>query len=217
MVEAYAPPPDTGLDILFEDPWLLVLNKPAGLLSVPGRGAEKQDCLARRVQARYPEALIVHRLDMETSGLLVMARDPQTHRLLSRAFEQRQVQKRYIAVASGLLEVTAGDIDLPLITDWPNRPRQKVDQEAGKPALTHYRVLAVDPSLGQTRVELTPVTGRTHQLRLHLLALGHPIVGDRLYAADRGRKARLLLHAEQLLLTHPHTGECLELHCPCPF
>lgn len=217
MAEAYAPPPDTGLDILFEDPWLLVLDKPGGLLSVPGRGEAKQDCLARRVQACYPEALIVHRLDMETSGLLVMARDPQTHRLLSRAFERRQVQKRYIAVASGLMTATAGDIDLPLITDWPNRPRQKVDHAAGKPALTHYRVLAVDESLEQTRVELTPVTGRTHQLRVHLLALGHPIVGDGLYAADDGRKARLHLHAEQLILTHPHTGECLELHSPCPF
>lgn len=219
MAEIYTPPADTGLDVLFQDPWLLVLNKPSGLLSVPGRGEQKQDCLARRVQSRYPDALTVHRLDMETSGLMLMARDVETHRLLGQAFERREVEKHYIAVVAGLIEETSGSIGLPLISDWPNRPRQKVDHQAGKPALTRYQVMARDQPRCRTRLELTPLTGRTHQLRVHLQALGHPILGDSLYADAQSavQADRLLLHAQQIAFVHPHTGEPLSFQCSCPF
>lgn len=219
MAEPYRPPADTGLDLVHEDEWLLVLNKPAGLLSVPGRGADKQDSLAHRVQSRYPGARVVHRLDMETSGLLLMARDRETQRLLGQAFEHRQVGKRYSAVVAGLVSTASGSIELPLIADWPNRPRQKVDKARGKPALTHYRVLARDTALQRTRISLTPVTGRSHQLRVHLQSIGHPIIGDRLYAIEQAhlQAERLLLHAERLSLRHPRSGEPVAFHCPCPF
>ncbi len=208
----YQPPPDTGLEILYLDDSLLICNKPAGLLSVPGRGKAHQDCLLHRLQQRHPEVLLVHRLDMETSGLLVFARTPGAQRTLSMAFAARQVDKRYIAVVAGLLAADQGSVDLPLITDWPNRPRQKVDHEIGKPSLTKYRVLARDEAGQCTRVALSPVTGRSHQLRVHMLALGHPILGDRLYGAPppAGGTSRLLLHAEWLALPHPQTGARIE-------
>ncbi len=215
----YLPPPDTGLDILFQDPYLLVLNKPSGLLSVPGRGADKQDSLAWRVQQQYPEALTVHRLDMETSGLIVMARNAEVHRQMSQIFEQRKVNKRYVAIVDGLIGQPEGNIDLPLITDWPNRPRQKIDHNHGKPAQTRYRVLSQERELHTTRVELQPVTGRSHQLRVHMLALGHAILGDRLYgnSTAQDKAERLLLHAGELVFQHPVSQEPLRFTLDAPF
>lgn len=215
---ACPPSPPSGFHLLYADEAILALDKPAGLLSVPGRGEDKQDCLSARVQARYPEAQIVHRLDMATSGILLMARGTQMQRLLSIAFQARAIEKRYIAVVSGLLAADEGSIDYPLAADWPQRPRQKVDLAAGKPSLTHWRVLARDPALRRTTLELTPVTGRSHQLRVHLQAIGHPILGDALYASgEDAAHARLMLHASELRLTHPGTGAALQIQCPAPF
>lgn len=213
----YQPPPDTGLALLYEDEHLLAVDKPAGLLSVPGRGERMADCLSARVQARFPDALVVHRLDMDTSGLVLMARGPLMQRLLSQQFMSRQVDKRYEAVVHGVLARGEGEIDLPLITDWPRRPRQKVDAETGKPSLTRFRLLRC--MADSSRVSLEPVTGRSHQLRVHLMALGHPIVGDDLYGppGDRARAGRLMLHACDVALAHPVSGQALKLVCPCPF
>lgn len=215
---AYCPPPHSGLDLVYQDDYLLAVNKPTGLLSVPGRGAGMDDCLVARVQAAFPDALIAHRLDMSTSGLLLLARGADMHRRLSKLFETRQVEKRYLAVVAGCLANDAGEIDLPLICDWPNRPRQMVDFAIGKPSLTHYRVLERNPAQDTTRVELAPVTGRSHQLRVHMASLGHPILGDDLYGgAATERAERLLLHAMDLCLPHPSTAALLSLHCPPPF
>jgi tRNA pseudouridine32 synthase/23S rRNA pseudouridine746 synthase len=209
---------------LYADEQLLVLDKPAGLLCVPGRGADKQDCLAARVQAVLPDALVVHRLDTATSGLWLMARGAQVQRILSDAFAKRQVSKRYVAVVAGRLEVSlpAGDwalIDLPIAADWPNRPLRIIDAEHGKPSQTRWRVLAYDPQADSTRVELEPITGRSHQLRVHLQALGHPILGDALYAQPdvQARAPRLLLHASELRFAHPATGQVLAFSSPAPF
>lgn len=217
-MSAYVPPPDTGLSVVHADDALVVVDKPAGLLSVPGRGDDKADCLASRVQAEFPDALIVHRLDMSTSGLLVLARGEAVHRELSRLFRERQVAKRYVAVVAGRLAADAGEVDLPLICDWPNRPRQKVDFAIGKPSLTRFRRLAHDAAADTTRVELEPVTGRSHQLRVHLASLGHPILGDDLYGgAATDRAARLLLHAMDLSFVHPSTAAVVHFHCHAPF
>ncbi|MBS1190676.1 MAG: pseudouridine synthase, RluA family [Rhodocyclaceae bacterium] len=213
----YSPPPHQGLDIVYAEESFLVVNKPSGLLSVPGRGEDKQDCLAARVQAEYPEALIVHRLDMETSGLLVLARSEEAHRRLSRLFRERRVDKRYIAIVAGRLETAAGEVNLPLICDWPNRPRQKVDFELGKPSLTRFRVLGYDPAADATRVELEPITGRSHQLRVHMQSLGHPILGDPLYGPPAGRSPHLLLHAACLAFPHPFDDETRAFSSPPPF
>lgn len=217
----HATPRNAGQGVVYSDAALLLVNKPAGLLSVPGRGEDKQDCLARRVQAEYPDALIVHRLDMATSGLLVLARGKAMQRRLSTQFANRQVDKRYVAVVNGLPPLASGEIDLPLAADWPNRPRQKVDRLAGKPSRTRYQVLSHDPVANTTRLALWPDTGRTHQLRVHLLAIGHPIVGDGLYAwaggAACGAGARLLLHAESLAFAHPETARPMAFCCPAPF
>ena len=215
----YRPPPHTGLDILFQDQSLLVLNKPSGLLSVPGRGPDKQDSLAWRVQQEYPDALTVHRLDMETSGLVVMAKNTQIHRQMSLLFQEREVHKQYIAVVDGVIEQMDGKIDLPLITDWPNRPKQKIDHDKGKPSVTHYKVIALDQRQSTTRVELQPVTGRTHQLRVHMQSMGHAILGDRLYASERvlSKANRLLLHACTLAFRHPLTHESLHFTSDDPF
>lgn len=212
-------PPQGPLVVLYEDASLLVLDKPAGLLSVPGRGPEHADCLASRVQARYPDALIVHRLDMATSGLLVMARGKAMERQLSISFQQRAVDKCYEAVVAGQLQPGQGDVHLPLITDWPNRPRQMVDHTLGKPSHTGYTVLGYDPQQHTSRVALVPHTGRSHQLRVHMQALGHPILGDDLYAdpASRAAAPRLLLHASHLTLPHPASGERLVFDSPAPF
>jgi tRNA pseudouridine32 synthase/23S rRNA pseudouridine746 synthase len=218
-MDDYQPPVDTGLDVLFVDETLLVVDKPSGLLSVPGRGEHKQDCLITRVQREYADALIVHRLDMETSGLLMLARGKEAHRHLSALFQKRAVQKQYIAVVDGVLKKCSGVIDLPLICDWPNRPRQKVDHELGKPSRTLFTVLGPGLDAQSTRVELLPETGRSHQLRVHMQALGHPILGDRLYAdaAAQARSAYLLLHAQTLGFIHPSTGEQLSITCKAPF
>lgn len=215
----YTPPMHTGLDIAYADSALLIVNKPSGLLSVPGRGERFQDSLASRVMLEYPQALIVHRLDMQTSGLLVMALGPQAHRDLSALFQTRQVHKRYVAQVAGLMLADHGEVALPLITDWPHRPRQKVDWTEGKPALTRWQVASRDALHDTTRVELEPVTGRSHQLRVHMMSIGHAIVGDPLYASDavRARADRLLLHAAELKFQHPQTGEWVHVVSPIPF
>ncbi|MBL0727428.1 RluA family pseudouridine synthase [Piscinibacter sp. HJYY11] len=202
---------------LFLDETLVVVDKPAGLPSVPGRPAELHDCMASRVQAEVPDALVVHRLDMATSGLLVFARSKAAQRALGAAFARRDVAKRYVAVVAGEMHDDEGEIDLPLIADWPNRPLQKVDNAMGKPSVTRYRVIARQP--GRTRVALMPVTGRSHQLRVHLQALGHPIVGDGLYAPPEvaAQSPRLLLHAHTLAFAHPLSGEALSFESPLPF
>ena len=211
------PPPDFSL--LYDDTALLIVNKPTRLLSVPGRGEEKQDCLIRRVQTRYPDALIVHRLDFDTSGLIVLARGKQMHRCLSILFQERQVEKRYIALVDGRLTPSCGEVNLPLLVDWPNRPLHRVDFENGKPSLTRYRVLDELPEQDASRVELIPETGRTHQLRVHMQALGHPILGDPLYACavSKSKADRLLLHAEYLAFNHPESGKPLSFHCAADF
>lgn len=208
-----------------EDEALLVLVKPAGLLCVPGRGPLKQDALSRRARQHWPGALVVHRLDQATSGLVLMARDPATQRQLGAAFERREVLKHYEAVVRGLPpEPAPGEdwqlIAAPLAADWPERPKQKVDPAHGKPSQTLWRVLAHDPATRTARLALRPLTGRTHQLRLHLAHIGHPIVGDALYgddADDAAPGSRLLLHACGLRLRHPRTGLWLQCSSPPPF
>ena len=205
-------------------PWLLhadthwiVADKPAGLPAVPARAEHLRDCFSARVQALYPDALVVHRLDMATSGLMLLARGADTQRRLSRAFESRNVHKRYVAVVQGQMEGDNGRIELPLGADWPNRPKQQVDALHGKPSLSHWRVLSREAT--STRVELTPVTGRTHQLRVHLAAICHPILGDALYAPPevQALAPRLLLHATVLELAHPASGEAARFDSPPPF
>lgn len=207
------------LDLRHVDAARVVIDKPPGLLSVPGRGPDKQDCAWARVQARFADALIVHRLDQGTSGLIVYARGEAMQRALSEAFAARLVDKRYEAVVHGLIARDAFEIDLPLIVDWPNRPRQMIDHERGKPSLTRVRVLARDAATNTTRVELEPVTGRSHQLRVHLLAIGHPILGDALYAPPEvlAQAPRLLLHARDLSLPAMLDAPALSLHSPPAF
>ena len=196
----------------------LIVDKQSGLLSVPGRGPERADCLIARLHECYPEVLAVHRLDMDTSGLLVVARNAETHSALSRQFRDRQVDKRYRAIVAGLIGSDSGEIDLPLICDWPNRPRQMVDHAIGKPSLTRYRVVARHPASDCTEVDLEPVTGRSHQLRVHMAALGHPILGDDLYAgAAYERAPRLLLHASWIAFAHPRHGQPCEFETTPPF
>ncbi|WP_088287179.1 RluA family pseudouridine synthase [Ideonella sp. A 288] len=201
------------------DDAIIVADKPAGLLAVPGRGADKADCLAARVQAVHADAQVVHRLDMATSGLMLMARGADLQRQLSMAFAQRRIDKVYVAVVDGLLADDAGEIDLPIGADWLQRPRRQVDRLAGKPSLTCWRVLGRDLAAGRTRLSLEPVTGRTHQLRVHLSAIGHAIVGDALYASPDVAAAapRLLLHACHLSLEHPVQRTRCRFDSPAPF
>ncbi len=215
-MSAYAPPLER-LTILHADEALIAVDKPSGLLSVPGRGEDKADCAVSRVQQDYPDALTVHRLDMATSGLLLLARGKEMQRALSGLFERGEVTKRYIAEVWGVPELSSGEIDLPLITDWPNRPLQKIDHEAGKPSRTLYETLSASGT--SARLLLTPLTGRSHQLRVHLAAIGHPILGDEFYAHPEARAAapRLCLHAAALSFRHPLSGETLDLESPCPF
>jgi tRNA pseudouridine32 synthase/23S rRNA pseudouridine746 synthase len=213
----------SDFDLIYEDSALLVFNKPSGLLSVPGKGLEKADCLRTRVQQVYPEALTVHRLDMSTSGILLMARSAALHRTLSIAFQDREVKKRYVAVVDCHMQENSSQewqlIDKPIATDWINRPLMKIDPIEGKPSQTHYKIVSYDAATDTTRLELAPITGRTHQLRVHLQSLGHPILGDHLYASPEvmAKSARLMLHASQLTLTHPVTNQPLELRCEVPF
>jgi tRNA pseudouridine32 synthase/23S rRNA pseudouridine746 synthase len=205
----YAPPLDPYLTILYQDEDILVLDKPAELLTVPGKALEHRDSLQIRVQRVFPTATIVHRLDMATSGILIMALNKPAHVNLSRQFENRLTSKTYFARVFGHIERDSGKIDLPLICDWPNRPKQMVDHEHGKPSQTHWQVIQRDAK--STLVELTPITGRSHQLRVHMLALGHPILGDRLYAHQEAKvnNPRLCLHAQMHEFSHPVSGEKL--------
>lgn len=217
-----------NIDVVYSDAHLAVLNKPSGLLSVPGRGEDKQDCLIARALQIWSDALTVHRLDMATSGLMVVARGPDVQRQLSMAFAQREVHKMYEAVVDGSPPHAIDpptdalgwqDIHMPLLIDWPNRPRSKVDWENGKPSHTQWRRKSGMLMAGATRLELQPITGRTHQLRLHMMAMGHAILGDTLYASPEvcARAPRLYLHARQLQFKHPITAEWLSFDSAVPF
>jgi len=201
--------------LVHEEAEMVVVDKPAGLLSVPGRGEAGKDNLTTRVQANWPDALVVHRLDQATSGLIVFARGAAAQRALSVAFAERRVYKRYEAVVHGVVAADVGDVALPLMVDWPNRPRQIVHLEQGKPALTRWRVL--ERGAARTRIQLEPVTGRSHQLRVHMQALGHAIVGDELYGPQPPHTSRLLLHAAELHLPHPGRPEVLRFSSRVPF
>lgn len=202
MIENYLPP-QSPLDIIYKDDDIVVLNKPSGLLSVPGRDPKHHDCIQYRAQKEFKNALIVHRLDMDTSGIIVMALNKKAQRYLSIQFQERKVEKKYIARVYGHLNDEEGLIDLPLICDWPNRPKQKVDYNMGKPSQTRWRTLG--KTRNETRVLLMPITGRSHQLRVHLMSINHPILGDRFYAHEKalGMSSRLCLHATSLTIKHP--------------
>ena len=218
--DVYRPPPDVGLEVLHAEPAFVVLAKPAGLLSEPGRGADKRDSLLIRAQAVWPDARIVHRLDMLTSGVIVLARETLAHASLSEAFRERAVDKRYEALVHGRPAHDEGEVALPLVVDWPNRPRQVVCHDTGKPSLTRYRVLGQTALAGVgvlTRIALAPVTGRTHQLRVHLAALGCPIAGDPFYGLAGDAAPRMMLHACRLDLPHPLTGAPLSFSSAVPF
>jgi len=211
----YAPPTDP-LDILHHDHELVVVNKPAGLLSVPGKGAHLADCLMSRVQEAFPTALLVHRLDRDTSGVMIFALTPHAQRHLGLQFEKRQAKKSYVARVAGLLAPKSGVVDLPLTVDWPNRPLQKVCHANGRAAWTEWRVLRQGEN--ESRVRLNPKTGRSHQLRVHMLSLGHPILGDPLYASGAARAyPRLMLHSEELRLRHPDGGAGVKFRAKAPF
>lgn len=213
----YAPPTEPYLTVLHQDEDILVLDKPSGLLTVPGKAAEHSDCLEKRAQEQFETARIVHRLDMDTSGVVIMAMNAAAHRHLGLQFERRHTKKTYIADVYGVMEDESGTVDLPLRCDWPNRPKQMVDFDEGRKATTHWKILSRGEKY--TRVELTPITGRSHQLRVHMLALGHPILGDRFYAQGDALEMadRLCLHAQDLTIFHPTGGETLSFHAPCPF
>ena len=210
-------PPTNPLDILHADHEILIVNKPAGLLSVPGKGPELADCLIARIQDVFPQALLIHRLDRDTSGVMVFALTPHAQRHIGLQFEKRQTKKTYVARVAGRLEPKTGTVDLPLIVDWPNRPKQMVCHETGKSAQTDWRVLKASDE--ESRVRMFPKTGRSHQLRVHMLALGHPILGDPFYAegAARDDHARLMLHSEELRLRHPDGGEGVRFRAKAPF
>lgn len=216
LMQDYRPPMDP-LRVVHCDAALLVVAKPSGLLSVPGKPLAHRDCLLDRVVAEFPDALLIHRLDLETSGLMVFARSREAQKRINRQFEKRVVEKTYIARVEGRVPGEAGRIDLPLVADWPNRPMQKVCFETGKPSITDWRVIGREPDA--TRLSLTPLTGRSHQLRVHLRAIGHPILGDPFYASEAGFAAapRLQLHAEGLRLRHPKGGDWVRYVEPCPF
>lgn len=211
----YAPPQEP-LCVLHDDHEILVVDKPAGLLSVPGKGPDLADCLLSRVQEAFPTALLVHRLDRDTSGVMVFGLSPHAQRHLGLQFEKRRAKKTYVARVAGRLEPRRGTIDLPLIVDWPNRPRQKVCRQTGKPAETDWRVLRYGAQ--ESRVRLFPRTGRSHQLRVHMLSLGHPILGDALYAPGTAPDyPRLMLHSEELRVRHPDGGRGMSFRARAPF
>ncbi len=209
-------PPDVPLTILYEDAHLVVVDKPAGLLSVPGKLEGRSDCMIGRLQAARWDALLVHRLDCDTSGVMVFARTKQAQGFLGQEFEKRRAAKTYIARVKGEVAGEAGHIDLPIGSDWPNRPRQMIDHENGRPAQTDWQVIG--RAEGETRLRLSPLTGRSHQLRVHMLAMGHVILGDPIYdVAGANAWPRLMLHAETLALHHPQGGERVHFAAPCPF
>ncbi len=210
------PLPDQDIKLIYADDAIAVIEKPPEMLSVPGRGPDKQDCAQRRLQALFPTVLVAHRLDWSTSGLLVYGLTAAAHRELSRQFHDREVEKEYIACVQGEMHEDSGEVNLPLMVDWPNRPRQMVSEE-GRPALTRYRRLAIEQ--GNTRVSLVPITGRSHQLRVHMMSIGHPILGDDLYGdpACVAAAERLLLHAARLGFKHPVSAAPLMFESPAPF
>lgn len=217
MTDFVYDPPQEPIRVIYADHHVLLVDKPAGLLSVPGKGEHMADCMIARVQKVYPEALLVHRLDLDTSGVMVFALTRHAQRFLGLEFEERRTKKTYLARLWGHLEPKEGRVNLPLIVDWPNRPKQHVNHERGKPAITDWRVLRHDLD-GTTRLRLFPVTGRSHQLRVHMQALGHPILGDPLYAEGPARAyPRLMLHAETLRFRHPDGGKSQGWSAPCPF
>ena len=229
----YAPPPDVGLQIAYQDDDLLAIDKPSGLLAVPGRTPLLQDCLATRVFQRYPQALVVHRLDEATSGLMLFALNAQMQRALGHAFEERLVEKTYVAVVNGIVLHDNGTVDAPLGADWPLRPLQKVDAANGKPAVTHWKVISRDWAQQTSRVQLRPEAGRTHQLRVHMQSMGHPICGDMLYGdmlfggnapsstypspVTFEATKRLMLHAWGLQFAHPVYGLTMQIESALPF
>jgi tRNA pseudouridine32 synthase/23S rRNA pseudouridine746 synthase len=204
------------LDVIHLDHELLLVNKPSGLLSVPGRGPSLADCLMSRIQADYPTALLVHRLDRDTSGVMVFALSPHAQRHLGLQFEKRQTRKTYVARVWGQMVAQSGTVDLPIIVDWPNRPRQMICYETGRAAQTDWQVIKRGSQ--ETRVKLSPKTGRSHQLRVHMLALGHPILGDPFYGNPESQAApRLMLHSHRLRLRHPDGGEMMDFRAKIPF
>ncbi len=216
MTEFQYAPPDLPLRVMHHDGEIVVVDKPAGLLSVPGRGEDRADCLIARLRGVFPEILLVHRLDLDTSGVMVFALTRRAQADLGQQFEKRQVRKTYVARLWGKLEPVEGRVDLPLIVDWPNRPRQHVNHETGRPAQTDWKVLSLDGQ--ETRVRLMPLTGRSHQLRVHMAETGHPILGDPLYAEGAARDfPRLMLHAESLRFRHPETRKTVTFTAPAPF
>jgi len=202
---------------VYQDDQLLVLDKPSGLLAVPGRGPDLQDCLSARVQAVWPSALVVHRLDRDTSGLMVMALSAEAQRNLSRQFADRSADKRYVAVVFGCPSASEGAIDLPLRKDFDRPPRHRIDPIEGRPASTSWKL--IERFADRSRLAVRPLTGRSHQIRVHLATLGHPILGDNLYAHDEAlaMSPRLLLHAERLSLDHPTTGQRMTWNAESPF
>ncbi|GIU21619.1 bifunctional tRNA pseudouridine(32) synthase/23S rRNA pseudouridine(746) synthase RluA [Shewanella schlegeliana] len=213
----YSPPTTPWLEVLHQDRDIMVVNKPSGLLSVPGRDPAHADSTYTRVLAEFPDAKIVHRLDMATSGVIVVALLRSAESELKRQFRDRETEKTYYARVAGHVKQNHGTINLPLICDWPNRPKQKVDHKIGKPSQTHYEVISYGKR--STLVKLTPITGRSHQLRVHMMALGHPILGDNFYADPLAKRLapRLLLHAQSLTITHPYTKERMTFSCDAPF
>lgn len=215
MSDVYAPPTDP-LVFLHDDHEVVLVDKPSGLLSVPGKGEHLADCLIARVQAVYPQALLVHRLDRDTSGVMIFALTPHAQRHLGLQFEKRQTKKTYVARVAGKMADKTGTVDLPLIVDWPNRPKQMVDHDNGRAAVTDWRVVRSTDE--ESRVRLMPKTGRSHQLRVHMLALGHPILGDPFYATGAARDyPRLMLHSETLQFRHPDGGEGMRITAKAPF
>ena len=210
-------PPELSVDILYHDRNIIVVNKPSGLLSVPGKGELLKDCLISRLQKVFPDALLVHRLDLETSGVMLFALTPYAQRHLGLQFEKRQVKKTYIANVWGDVENKTGEIEAPIIVDWPNRPRQKICWETGKSAFTKWRVLRKNKQ--STRLRLMPTTGRSHQLRVHMLSIGHVILGDKLYAKGEALEAseRLQLHSESIKIRHPEGGKGIVFKSRNPF
>lgn len=216
MIEFVYDPPMDPLVIVHRDDQVIVVDKPAGLLSVPGKLEGRQDCVQSRLFAMYPETLLVHRLDCDTSGVMIFARTKTAQGFLGQEFEQRRARKTYVARVAGVMAQDAGHVDLPLWTDWPNRPKQRVDHEQGRPAQTDWQVIG--RGTDETRVRLSPLTGRSHQLRVHMTALGHPILGDPIYAPDTARNfPRMMLHAETLDLHHPGTKTRMVFKVDCPF
>jgi tRNA pseudouridine32 synthase / 23S rRNA pseudouridine746 synthase len=209
-------PPTTPLVVLYSDDHIVVADKPSGLLSVPGRGEDRTDCLINRLREVFPDILLVHRLDLDTSGVMIFGRTKAAQGFLGQQFEKRLTKKIYLARVWGEVAQDSGRVDLPLIVDWPNRPRQHVNFETGKPSITDWRVLKRGG--GETRMKLTPLTGRSHQLRVHMAEIGHVILGDPLYASGPAANFdRLMLHADSLKIRHPESGAAMLFSAPCPF